>query len=160
MPSGKKVRVSKIKHRNDDLDLVILLVEKKNIQEGKDYIIVPFNPLIVPKIGDEAVAVGSPFGFEGTHTFGRISALRDKSPYIQIDTPLNPGNSGGPLFVKRNNKYSLIGVNTWKIRESQNLNFSIRSSLINVGEYVEFMADKYGIANLLSRKYGVKGVAK
>ncbi|MBE6413823.1 MAG: DUF805 domain-containing protein [Verrucomicrobiaceae bacterium] len=160
MPSGKKVKVSKIRHRNDDLDLVVLLVEKKNIQEGRDYIIVPFNPLIVPKIGDETIAVGTPHGLEGTHTFGRISALRDKSPYIQIDTPINPGNSGGPLFIKRNNKYSLVGVNTWKIKGSQNLNFSIRASLINVGEYVEFAADKYGIANLLSRKYGVKGVAK
>lgn len=158
-PSGQTVKVSKIRHRRDDIDLAILLVKRKNLEKGKDYVIVPFNPAITPKIGDFTVAVGAPRRLEGTHTFGRISALRN-DPFIQIDTPINPGNSGGPLFIRRNKKYSLVGINTFVIRNSESLNFAIKASLINVGKYTECSADKHGAAKLLSLEYNVKGVVK
>lgn len=67
------------------------------------------------RVGDWVIAVGAPFGLEGTVTAGIISSRgRDSgaSPYvdfIQIDAPLNSGNSGGPLF---NEKGEVIGVNT------------------------------------------------
>jgi serine protease Do len=56
------------------------------------------------RVGDQAIAIGSPFGFENTVTSGIISALnRDimESPfddYLQTDAAINHGNSGGPLF--------------------------------------------------------------
>ncbi len=64
--------------------------------------------------GQWVVAIGSPFGFEGTVTSGIISAIarptRDSViPFIQTDVPINPGNSGGPLF---NMNGEVIGINS------------------------------------------------
>jgi serine protease Do len=67
------------------------------------------------RIGDWVLAVGNPFGLGGTVTAGIVSASgRDigNGPYddfIQIDAPVNKGNSGGPAF---NMKGDVIGVNT------------------------------------------------
>jgi serine protease Do len=68
-----------------------------------------------PRIGDWVLAVGNPFGLGGTVTTGIVSARgRDigAGPYddfIQIDAPVNKGNSGGPTFDVDGN---VIGVNT------------------------------------------------
>jgi serine protease Do len=68
-----------------------------------------------PRIGDWVVAVGNPFGLGGTVTAGVVSARgRDigSGPYqdfIQIDAPINKGNSGGPAFDVNGD---VIGVNT------------------------------------------------
>ena len=68
-----------------------------------------------PRIGDWVIAVGNPFGLGGTVTAGVVSARgRDigSGPYddfIQIDAPMNKGNSGGPSFDVEGN---VIGVNT------------------------------------------------
>ena len=68
-----------------------------------------------PRIGDWVVAVGNPFGLGGTVTAGIVSARgRDigsgpYDDYIQIDAPVNKGNSGGPTFDMEGN---VIGVNT------------------------------------------------
>ena len=68
-----------------------------------------------PKIGEWIMAMGNPFGLGGTVTAGIVSAQgRDigsgpYDDYIQIDAPVNRGNSGGPTF---NLKGEVIGVNT------------------------------------------------
>src|SRR4029450_3355961 len=68
-----------------------------------------------PRIGDWVVAVGNPFGLGGPVTAGIVSARgRDigsgpYDDYIQIDAPINKGNSGGPTFDMDGN---VIGVNT------------------------------------------------
>ena len=68
-----------------------------------------------PRVGDWVIAVGNPFGLGGTVTAGIVSARgRDigDGPYddfIQIDAPVNKGNSGGPTFDVDGN---VIGVNT------------------------------------------------
>ena len=70
---------------------------------------------VEPRIGDWVLPVGNPFGLGGTVTAGIVSARgRDigAGPYddfIQIDAPVNKGNSGGPTF---NVKGEVIGVNT------------------------------------------------
>jgi serine protease Do len=70
---------------------------------------------VQPRIGDWVLAVGNPFGLGGTVTAGIVSARgRDigNGPYddfIQIDAPVNKGNSGGPAF---NTDGDVIGVNT------------------------------------------------
>ncbi|MEO0071809.1 MAG: DegQ family serine endoprotease [candidate division WOR-3 bacterium] len=70
------------------------------------------------KVGDWAIAVGIPFGLEGTVTVGVISAKgRSNIPlpeisyqdFIQTDASINPGNSGGPLV---NIRGEVIGINT------------------------------------------------
>jgi serine protease Do len=82
--------------------------------DGKDF---PYVKLAeeTPRIGDWVLAVGNPFGLGGTVTAGIVSARgRDigSGPYddfIQIDAPVNKGNSGGPSFDVDGN---VIGVNT------------------------------------------------
>ncbi|SIT47247.1 putative periplasmic serine endoprotease DegP-like [Paraburkholderia ribeironis] len=67
------------------------------------------------KVGEWVVAIGSPYGFDSTVTSGIISAkarqFSDDSPipFIQTDVPVNPGNSGGPLF---NLNGEVIGINS------------------------------------------------
>lgn len=71
------------------------------------------------RVGDWVIAIGNPFGLGGTTTSGIISArgrdINDGSnagsldDFIQIDAPINRGNSGGPLF---NEKGKVIGINT------------------------------------------------
>jgi len=67
-------------------------------------------------VGDWAMAIGSPFGFQATVTVGIISAKeRDVDPtqqfqhFLQTDAAINPGNSGGPLLDMRG---EVIGINT------------------------------------------------
>jgi serine protease Do len=67
-----------------------------------------------PRIGEWAIAVGNPFGLGGTVTAGIVSATgrdigRGGDDYIQIDAPINRGNSGGPTFDTNGN---VMGVNT------------------------------------------------
>jgi serine protease Do len=67
-----------------------------------------------PRVGDWVLAVGNPFGLGGTVTAGIISARgRDIGSgaydYLQIDAPINKGNSGGPTFDMNGN---VVGVNT------------------------------------------------
>jgi serine protease Do len=67
------------------------------------------------RVGEWVVAIGSPYGFDNTVTSGIISAKSRNMPgesftsFIQTDVPVNPGNSGGPLF---NLKGEVIGINT------------------------------------------------
>lgn len=82
--------------------------------EGNDYAFVRFAEA-APRVGDWVIAVGNPFGLGGTVTAGIVSAQgRDigEGPYddfLQIDAPVNQGNSGGPAF---NMSGEVVGVNT------------------------------------------------
>jgi serine protease Do len=68
-----------------------------------------------PRIGDWVIAVGNPFGLGGTVTAGIVSArgrhidIDSYDDFIQIDAPINKGNSGGPSFDLDGN---VVGVNT------------------------------------------------
>jgi len=67
-----------------------------------------------PRVGDWVVAVGNPFGLGGTVTAGIVSAQgrnigSGAYDYLQIDAPINKGNSGGPAFDMNGN---VVGVNT------------------------------------------------
>ncbi len=84
------------------------------VKEGGDYPFVTFADQ-APRVGDWVIAVGNPFGLGGTVTAGIVSARgRDigSGPYddfLQIDAPVNRGNSGGPTF---NGEGQVVGVNT------------------------------------------------
>jgi TonB family protein len=81
------------------------------------------------KIGSRVFAVGAPRGLELTMSDGIVSGLRhiDGTLVIQTNAAISPGSSGGGLF---NEDAQLIGITTWLIRESQNLNFALAADLI------------------------------
>jgi S1-C subfamily serine protease len=87
------------------------------------------------RVGDFAIAVGSPFGLARTVTLGIVSALgrtlrsdaagRVIEGVIQTDAPLNPGNSGGPLLDSAGR---VVGINTAIVLGAQGLCFAVPSN--------------------------------
>jgi serine protease Do len=85
--------------RDPETDLAVIKVE------GHNQPFVSFEDRARPRVGDWVVAVGNPFNLGGTATAGIVSALSRPRvsgsgyvDYMQIDAPINHGNSGGPTF--------------------------------------------------------------
>jgi len=96
--------------RDAATDLAVLKVD------GGPFEYVSFEDRARPRVGDWVVAVGNPFGLGGTATAGIVSALGRQNvsgssfvDYMQIDAPINRGNSGGPTFDVEGR---VVGINT------------------------------------------------
>jgi serine protease Do len=99
-----------VKGSDSRTDLALLKIEEKNLPY------LNFGDSDSLRAGEWVVAIGNPFGFEGTITKGIVSAkgrqdlgIAPYEDFIQTDAAINPGNSGGPLLNVRG---EVIGVNT------------------------------------------------
>lgn len=105
LADGQKLTADVLGFGEDGLDLAVLKIRGQSN--------LPTIPLAASgsvKVGQQAFAIGNPFGrFQGTFTIGIVSRIDKDRGLIQTDAAINPGNSGGPLL---NSSGELIGVNT------------------------------------------------
>lgn len=111
-------KVTQVLAYDKDIDVAVLKINATNLKTMP----------ICPKehaVGYKVYALGSSKGLTSTFSQGIITSSAreiDGIMYIQHDAAISNGNSGGPLI----NQYGeVIGINTWTIRDSQNLNFAI-----------------------------------
>jgi S1-C subfamily serine protease len=121
----------KVVGRDESTDLSVVQTERPSIDVLS---------LAAPnevKVGQVVIALGHPFGFERSVTFGVVSALERRLPgrdgasldgLIQTDAAINPGNSGGPLLSV---KGAVVGVNTAVLPFAQGIGFAVPSSTVS-----------------------------
>ncbi|MBI1823761.1 MAG: Do family serine endopeptidase [Nitrospirae bacterium] len=127
--SDKRKFIGKVIGRDNDTDVAVVKIEAPG-----DLPSLAIGDSTKVKVGQWAIAVGNPFGLEGTVTLGVISATGRESvnlsryeDFIQTDASINPGNSGGPLL---NLKGEVIGINTAIINFAQGIGFAIPSNMV------------------------------
>ncbi|MEA5619590.1 HhoA/HhoB/HtrA family serine endopeptidase [Cronbergia sp. UHCC 0137] len=117
----------KVKGIDEVTDLAVV-----KINAGNDLPIAPLGSSDNVQVGDWAIAVGNPLGFDNTVTLGIVSTLKRSSAqvgitdkrleFIQTDAAINPGNSGGPLL---NGEGEVIGINTAIRADAMGIGFAI-----------------------------------
>ena len=115
-----------VKGVDEVTDLAVVKINARNLP------IAPLGNSSQIQVGDWAIAVGNPLGFDNTVTLGIISTLKRPSSqvgisekrldFIQTDAAINPGNSGGPLV---NSQGEVIGINTAIRADAMGIGFAI-----------------------------------
>lgn len=151
LPNGKEVH-AEVRGSDPATDLAVLKID---VNDGFP---LAFGDSDQLQVGQIAIAVGNPLGFQQTVTAGVVSALgrtlRSQSgrlidDVIQTDAALNPGNSGGPLM---DSSGKVIGVNTAIIKEAQGICFAVSANM------VQFITNKLMLDGKIRRAYlGIVG---
>lgn len=127
LPDGA-TRQADLIGRDRPTDLAVLRIDGTRLPWGR------FGDSRTIRVGQVAIAIGNPFGFEHSVTAGVVSAVgrslrtgrgRLVEDLVQVDAALNPGNSGGPLVTTAGD---VIGINTAVIVPAQGLSFAIASN--------------------------------
>lgn len=108
---GRTLR-AKVIGKTADLDVALL--EIQNNQSKTKYSALPLCIKKTATVGEDIIVIGNPLGLQSTTTRGIISGVRneDGSTMLQIDAPVNPGNSGGPIV---NYNGEVLGIVTAKM---------------------------------------------
>ncbi len=130
---GKRSYTAKVIGIDPDSDIAVIKVPATGLPTVK------FGDSSKLRVGEIVLAVGNPFGFNGTVTRGIVSAkgrtnvgIIGYEDFIQTDAPINPGNSGGPLV---NIEGQVIGITTAIASRSggyQGIGFAIPSNSIKI----------------------------
>jgi|GEM_PF-2349380 len=141
--------------RAEGLDLALLRIPRGALRRGFDYEIAPIAKRSKALQGLDTVAIGAPRGLRNTETFGRVSALRKKNGYdvLQTDAALNPGNSGGPLFVVQDDERFLVAINTFGYRDAESLNFAYFADEYDARRWDWYDANPAGVVKALREIY-------
>ena len=151
LPDGREAKATLI-GRDPATDIAVLKIDADGLKA------IRFADSKQVQVGQIAIAIGNPYGFQYSLTAGVVSALgrtlRSESgrlidDVIQTDAALNPGNSGGPLL---NSNGDVIGVNTAVILPAQGICFAVSSNL------AAFVAGKLILEGRVRRGYlGIAG---
>jgi S1-C subfamily serine protease len=111
-------RPARVISANSDADRCILVVS------GTLPKWVKVRPFADVKVGERVYTIGTPKGLDLTFAEGIVSSKRtaDGTRYVQTSAPISSGSSGGGLFDTQGN---LVGITTFMLKDSQNLNFAI-----------------------------------
>ena len=116
--SGSLIAASTLLNIDRDKDIAILLFREK-------FPVAKLGDSRALRVGDRVIAIGNPLGLEETVSEGIVSGLRTmqaQRTVIQTTAPISPGSSGGGLF---NGRGELVGLTTFTLQDSQNLNFAV-----------------------------------